>query len=251
MFYFLERFWKQKMFPFIKLLGIYTLYVALIVYSANGMFDSFAFLFSLIAFTMFVKDRYDYFLLFTAIAVTLKYQPGIFLLPLIALGVMKLFQRQSVSSLIRNKAVIAAAGLAVVNSFTAFLSAPFLVQASPEFVMNGVNAFSPHAQISWELQSFAVLLTLTVTLLTAIYLLNKNRLISLSAIFLLLPSFTMPYFQMWYLPSFFIYALIPKQQRTMEVTMIWLIFMMAVLSFGGLAFNPSQVLDNLKRMLNL
>ena len=49
MYYFLERFWKQKMFPFIKLLGIYTLYVALIVYSANGMFDSFAFLFSLIA----------------------------------------------------------------------------------------------------------------------------------------------------------------------------------------------------------
>jgi hypothetical protein len=251
MYYFLERFWKQKMFPFIKLLGIYTLYVALIVYSANGMFDSIAFLFSLVAFTMFVKERYDYFLLFIAIAVTFKYQPGMFLFPLIALGVVKLFQQQSVSSLIRNKAVIAAAGLAVVDALTAFLSAPFLVQASPEFVMNGVNAFSPHAQISWELQSFAVLLTLTVTLLTAIYLLNKNSLISLSAIFLLLPSFTMPYFQMWYLPSFFIYALVPKQQRTMEVTMIWLIFMMAVLSFGGLAFNPYQVLDTMKRLLNL
>jgi hypothetical protein len=56
---------------------------------------------------------------------------------------------------------------------------------------------------------------------------------------------------MWYLPSFFIYALIPKQQRTMEVTMIWLIFMIAVLSFGGLAFNPYQVLDTMKRLLNL
>jgi hypothetical protein len=126
-----------------------------------------------------------------------------------------------------------------------------LMETKPEFVMNGINAFSSHSQIPWALQSFAVLLTLTVTLLFAIYMLNKNPLISLSAIFILLPSFAMPYFQLWYLPFFFVYALIPKQKREMEVTMLWLIFIMVVLSFGGISFNLLHVLDGWKRVLGL
>jgi hypothetical protein len=80
---------------------------------------------------------------------------------------------------------------------------------------------------------------------------NRNPLISLSVIFLLLPSFTMPFFQIWYLPFFFCYALIPQQKRDMEVTMIWLIFMVAVLSFSGISFDPLHVLDGWKRVLGL
>ncbi len=251
LYYFLERFWKQKMFLLLKLLGIYVLYVPLIVYSANGMFDAVPFLFSLIAVNLYLDGRYDYFLLFMALSVTFKYQPVMFFLPLIIVGVLKLFERQRFSSIIKNKAVIAAAVLAVIVVFTAVLSAPFLMETRPEFVMNGINAFSSHTQIPWATQSFAVLLTLTVTLLFAIYLLNKNPLLSLSAIFILLPSFTMPYFQIWYLPFFFAFALIPKKKREADATMLWLIFMVAVLSFGGISFNPLHVLDGWKKVLRL
>jgi hypothetical protein len=250
LYYFLKHFWKQKMNLFLKLLGIYILYFALVIYSANGMFDSIAFLFSIIALTMYLEGRYDYFLLFVAVSVTLKYQAGIFLFPLILMGLLKLFKQYRFSSIIKNKAVIVAAVLAVIDGFTAYLSAPFLLETRPELVMNGVNAFSPHSQVPWALQSFAVLLTLTVTLLSAIYLLHKNSLISLVAIFTLLPSFTMPYFQLWYLPFFFVYALIPKQKKAVEVTMFWLIFVMTILSFGGLSYNPLQFLDNLKKALS-
>ena len=120
----------------------------------------------------------------------------------------------------------------LISAFTAYLSAPFLMQTRPEFIMNGINAFAPHSQISWTLQSFYVLLTLAVTLVYAFYMLNKNSLLSLSALFLLLPSFTLPYFQDWYLPFIFVYVLIPQRKKELEATIVWLIFMVAVLSFG-------------------
>jgi hypothetical protein len=251
LYYFLERFWKQKMFPFLKLLGIYAIYIPLVVYAANGMFDAVPFLFSLIAISMYLTERYDYFLLFMAVSVTFKYQPAIFLLPLMIMGVLKLFEQQGFSRIVRNKAVITAAVLAGVAVFTAVSSVPFLIETKPEFVMNGVNAFSSHAQIPWALQSFAVLLTLAVTLIFAVYMHKRNPLISLAAIFILLPSFTMPFFQIWYLPFFFGYALIPQQKRHMEVTMLWLLFIMSVLAFGLISFNPLHVLDGWKRVLGL
>ena len=249
LYYFLERFWKQKMFPFLKLLGIYAIYISLIVYSANGMFDAVPFLFSLIALNLYLDGRYDYFLLFVALSATFKYQPAIFMFPLIIMGVLKLFEQHGVSRIIRNKAVIAATALAVITGFTAVLSVPFLMETTPEFVMNGISAFSSHSQIPWALQLFVVLLTLAVTLLFAIYMRKKNLLLSLSAIFILLPSFTMPYFQFWYMPFLFGYALIPKQKREMEITILWLIFIVAVLSFGGVSFDPLKVLDGWKGVL--
>jgi hypothetical protein len=251
LYYFLARFWTQKMFPLLKLVGIYTLYVPLIVYSANGMFDAVPFLFSLIALTLFMEGRYDYFLLFMALSLTFKYQPAIFLMPLIIMGALKLFERHGFSSIIRNKAAITATILAVISVFTAVLSAPFLIATKPEFMMNGINAFSSQSQMSWALQTFAVLLTLTVTLLFAVYIRNKNPLLSFSALFLLLPSFTMPFFQIWYVPFLFGYALIPQKKREMELTLVWLIFMTAMLSFGGVSFNPLNVVDGWKRVLGL
>jgi hypothetical protein len=251
LYYFLARYWKQQVFPFLKLVGVYAMYIPLIVYTANGMFDAIPLLFSLIAIDMFLTERYDYFLLFMAVSVMLKYQAAIFLLPLIIMGVLKLFEKHQLSSIIRNKAVIAAALLEVVCVFTAVASAPYLMETKPEFVMNGINAFSPHAQITWEMQAFAVLSTLAVTLLFAVYMLKRNPLISLSALFLLLPLFTMPFFQIWYLPFFFGYALLPQKKRDMELTMIWLVFIMAVLGFGGISFNPINVLDGWARVLGL
>jgi hypothetical protein len=251
LYYFLARFWTQKMFLLLKLVGIYTIYVSLIVYSANGMFDAVPFLFSLIALTLFIEGRYDYFLLFMALSLTFKYQPAIFLMPLIIMGALKLFERHGFSSIIRNKAAITATVLAAISVFTAVLSAPFLIATKPEFMMNGINAFSSQSQMSWALQTFAVLLTLTVTLLFAVYIRNKNPLLSFSALFLLLPSFTMPYFQIWYVPFLFGYALIPQKKREKELTLVWLIFMTAMLSFGGVSFNPLNVVDGWKRVLGL
>jgi len=251
LYYFLERFWTQKMFPFLKLLGVYAMYIPLIVYAANGMYDAVPFLLALIAIEMYLNERFDYFLFFMAVSVFLKYHAVIFLLPLIIIGVLKLFEQHRLSSIIRNKAIIAGAFLTGVAGFTAVASAPYLMETKPEFMMNGVNAFSSHAQITWETQAFAVLSTLAVTLLFAVYMQKRNPMISFSAVFILLSMFTMPFFQMWYLPFFFGYALIPQQKRDMEVTMLWLLFIMAVLSFGGISFNPMHILDGWQRVLGL
>jgi hypothetical protein len=249
--YFLLNFWNQKIFPLLKLVGVYTLYVPLIIYSANGMFDAVPFLFSLIALPFYFAERYDYFLLFMALSLTFKYQPSIFLFPLIMMGVLKFFEKHKPSSIIRNKTAVAALILAVLSGFTAILSAPFLSSARSDLVLNGVNAFSSHSQLPWVTQSFAVLLTLAVTVLFAVYMLKRNPLLSISALFILVPSFTMSYLQIWYLPFIFVYALIPQQKREGEVTLLWLIFMIAMLSFGGVAFNPLHVLDGWRKLLGL
>jgi hypothetical protein len=249
--YFLLNFWKQKIFPLLKLVGVYTIYVPLIIYSANGMFDAVPFLFSLIALPFYFAERYDYFLLFMALSLTFKYQPIIFMFPLIIMGLLKLFEKHKPSSIIRNKIAVAALTLAVLSGFTAILSAPFLSSARSDLVLNGVNAFISHSQLPWVTQSFAVLLTLAVTVVFAVYMLKRNPLLSISALFILVPSFTMPYLQIWYLPFIFVYALIPQQRRDKEVTLLWLIFMIAMLSFGGVAFNPLHVLDGWRKLLGL
>ena len=77
---------------------------------------------------------------------------------------------------------------------------------------------------------------MAATVAYALYMLNKNPLLSLSALFLLLPSFLLPYFQNWYLPFIFLYALIPQQKKEPDATVFWLIFMVAVLAFSGTNF---------------
>jgi hypothetical protein len=249
LYFFLKNFLKKNMTLLLKLVGVYIIYVTLIVYAADGMFDSVAFLFSLFALYMFMTERYDYFFLLVAFSVFFKYEAGIFLLPLIIVGLIKLFQTNRLSSLLRNKAVIAGAIFGFVSIVTAYLSAPYFLATGPQLIMNGINAFSSNTQISWAVQSFSVLLTLAVTLAYAVYMLNKNSLLSLSALFLLLPSFMLPYFQNWYLPFIFIYVLITQQKKELEVTMLWLIFMIFMLSFAGTSFNPLQILNGLKLLL--
>ena len=251
LYFFLKNFLKKDLVWLLKALGVYIIYVTLVIYAADGMFDSVAFLFSLLALSMFMTERYDYFFLLVAVSVFFKYQAGIFLLPLIIVGLMKLFEKNRLGSLLRNKTVVAGAALGIVSVFTATLSAPYFLATGPQLIMNGINAFSPNSQISWTLQSFSVLLTLAATLAFAVYMLNKNSLLSLSALFMLLPSFMLPYFQNWYLPFIFIYVLIPQQKKELEVTMLWLLFMIVVLSFGGVSFNPLQIFGDLKSLLKL
>jgi hypothetical protein len=249
LYFFLKNFLKKDMALLLKLVGVYIIYVSLVVYAADGMFDSVAFLLSLFALYMFMTERYDYFFLLVAVSVFFKYQAGIFLLPLIIVGLIKLFQTNKLNSLLRNKAVIAGAIFGFASIFTAYLSTPYFLATDPQLIMNGINAFSSNTQITWTLQSFSVLLTLAVTIAYAVYMLNKNSLLFLSALFLLLPSFMLPYFQNWYLPFIFIYALIPQQKKELEVTMLWLIFMIFMLSFGSISFNPLQILNGLEHLV--
>jgi len=251
LYFFLKVFLKRELDVSWKLVGVYIIYMALMVYAADGMFDSVAFIFSLFAVTMLLSERYDAFFVLIAASVFVKYQTGIFLLPLIAVGILKLLQQEKLSSLTRNKAVILGFILFAVSLSTAYLSAPYLIQTRPELIMNGVNAFSQNAQVPWGVQSLAVLLTLTATLSYVFYMRNRNLLLSLSALFLLFPSFTLPYFQNWYIPYIFIYILIPQPKRDIKATMLWLIFMIAVLSFGGSAFDPSRIIDNIRTTLNI
>ena len=158
LFFFLKSFVKKNLHLFWKLVGLYIIYVTLVIYAAGGMFDSIPFIFSLFAVTMFLSERYDYFFLLIGISVFLKYQAGIFLLPLIIVGLLKLIERNKPGLLLRNKAVIAGAVFMLISAFTAYLSAPFLSQTRPELIMNGINAFASHTQISWTLQFAYILL---------------------------------------------------------------------------------------------
>jgi len=251
LFFFLRAFLKKNLHLFWKLVGLYIMYVTLVIYAAGGMFDSFPFIFSLFAVTMFLSERYDYFFLLLGISVFLKYQAGIFLLPLIIVGLLKLIERNKPGLLLRNKVVIAGAVFMLFSAFTAYLSAPFLSQTRPELIMNGINAFASHTQLSWTLQFTFILLTLAATLAYAFFMLNKNSLLSLSALFLLLPSFTLPYFQNWYIPYFFVYILIPQRKTELGVTMIWLIIMIALLAFSGMPLLPQQIVNNIQSMLKI
>jgi len=247
---FLERYFKKDMFLLLKLIGVYIIYVSLVTYAVDGMFDSVAFLFSLVAIFMFMSERYDYFFLLVTVSIFFKYQAGIFLFPLIIVGLIRLFQTNKFSALLRNKAVVAGFVFGFASIFTAYLSIPYLMATGPQLIMNGVNAFSSNSQIVWSLQSSSVLLMLAVTIAYSVYMLNKNSLLSISALFLLLPSFILPYFQNWYLPFIFIYILIPQKKRELEMTMLWLIFMIFMLSFGGVAFSPSQIFSGFSALLN-
>lgn len=251
LYFFLKFFWKKEIDLPWKLVGVYVIYIALVIYAANGMFDAVPFLFSIFALGMFLTKRYDYFILLVSVSIMLKYQAGIFLLPLILVSLLELFRVSGFKGILKSKVVLVGAVLAFISLFTAYLSAPFLLETRPQLIMNGINAFNSHSQISWWLQSTAVLLTLAVTLIYAFYMLKKNSLMSLASIFLLLPSYTMPYVQNWYLPFLFIYILLPTRKKELAATMLWLIFMIGMLSFGGASFNPLQVLSNLKTILKL
>jgi hypothetical protein len=235
-YFFLKVFVKKDMTLILKLLGVYIIYVTLVAYAADGMFESVAFLFALFAVYMFITERYDYFFLLVTISTFFKYEAAIFLFPLIIVGLIRLVQKNNLRRLLKNKAIVAGLILGLVSIFTAYLSAPYLLSGNSQLIMNGINAFSSNTHIAWVNQSFFVLLTLGATISYAVYMLNKNSLLSLSALFLLLPSFLMPYIQNWYFPFIFVYALIPQQKKELNVTVFWLGFMITILAYSGTNF---------------
>jgi hypothetical protein len=230
------------------LVGVYIIYMSLVVFAADGMFDAVPFLFGLLAVLSFLSERYDVFLFWVGVSILFKYQVAIFLFPLVLIAIVMLLEKSRIRDLVRDKFVVFAAVFAVVSGVTAYLSLPYLLNTRAELVMNGINAFSPNAQINWPLQSTAVLLTLAGTLIYAVYMLNRNKLLSLSAVFLLLPSFLLPYFQNWYLPYLFVYVLIPERKNEFTATLIWMIFMVVVLSYGGSSFNPDLLASHFEAM---
>jgi hypothetical protein len=248
LYFILSAYLKKNSHLFWKIAGLYIIYVSLVLYAAGGMYDSIAFLFALLAVTMFLGEHYDYFILLIGVSIFFKYQAGIFLLPIIIVGLMKMLEKNNLGSFIRNKAVFIGIVLLVISGFTAYLSAPFMMQTRTELVMNAINAFAPHSKFAWNYQAAGILITLAVTLIYAAYMLNKNSFLSLSAIFLLLPSFILPYFQYWYIPYIFVYALIPQRKKEFEVTILWLIFMLLMLCFSG---NPIQFLGSFQTIPKL
>jgi hypothetical protein len=241
LYFFLIVYLKKNSHLFWKIAGLYIVYVSLVLYAAGGMYDSVAFLFALIAVTMFLRGRYDYFILLIGVSIFFKYQAGIFLLPLIIVGLLKFIEKNNLRTFIRNKAGIIGLILLGASGFTAYLSAPFMLQTRTELVMNAINAFAPHSKFTWNYQVAGILITLVATLIYAAYMFNKNKSLSFSAIFLLLPSFMLPYFQYWYIPYVFVYALIPQRKKELEATILWLIFMIVMLSFSG---NPIQFFNS-------
>jgi hypothetical protein len=249
--------WSQKRLEIsdniqfiLKLIGVYIIYTTLIVFAADGMFDSVAFVFALFAITALLVERYDAFFLLMGVSVFFKYQTAIFLMPLIVFGFLRLLQTKKFG-LLRNKFFLGGLVFFAVSASTAILSAPYLAGTRPELVMNSINAFMPNAQIPWSLQSSAVLLTLAATLVYVLYIYKKNPLLSMSALLLLAPSFLLPFFQNWYIPFIFSYILIPRGKKETVATSIWLIFIIVVLSFGASAFNPVGIIDNLRQTLRI
>jgi hypothetical protein len=234
---FLKYFWKQDLDLVPKFVGVLIMYWGLVYFAANGMFDSVAFIFSLFAVLMFVSGRYDVFFLLITLSISFKYQAGIFLLPLIIIAVIKIVGANKLLALLKNKFVLVGVSLAALSGFTAYLSLPYFLSTRPELSMNGINAFLTHPEIPWLTQSFFVLLTLFVTVALSLYMLKRNALISLSVIFLLIPVFMMPFFQNWYIPFVFVYALIPQPKKDLAITVGWLAFIIFMVAFGGISFS--------------
>jgi hypothetical protein len=213
------------------------MYWGLVYFAANGMFDSVAFIFSLAAVIMFLYGRFDVFFLLMALSISFKYQAGIFMLPIIILVIIMLLRKNRLGTLLKNKFVLIGIALTALSGYTAYLSLPYFLNTRAELSMNGINAFLSHPQIPWATQAFFVLVTLAVTVAFSIYMFKRNALISLSAIFLLIPVFTLPFFQNWYMPFVFIYALIPQPKKELTITIAWLAFIIFMVAFGGISFS--------------
>jgi hypothetical protein len=245
LYFFLKHYLKEPMCPALKWVGAAIIYVALVLYAADGMFDSVAFLFSLLAVIMFMRGRLDRFYLFIAVSIFFKYQMAIFLFPLIVVGILMLLKNNRLGRLLRNWAVVLGTVLLLVCCVTAYMSASYIADTRPEMIMNGINAFSHRPEIPWLTQASAVLFTLAATVTYALYMLNRNRLLSLSALFLLLPSFFLSFFQNWYIPFVFVNILFVQSRKEGSATMLWLCVLIGVLYLGGLTFNFEQILGNI------
>ena len=128
LYFFLKSFLKKIYICFWKTCRSLHHLCFLVIYAADGMFDSVAIhVFSFCLNDVFESERYDYFFLLVGVSVFFKYQAGIFLFPLIIVGLLSFSRKTSWTVLLRNKAVITWHTLLVIMRFYCLFECAFLV----------------------------------------------------------------------------------------------------------------------------
>ena len=75
------------------MLGVYIIYVTLVAYAADGLFDLRRLHLLLFAIYMFLTEHYDYFFLLVAASVFFKYEAGTSFCSLLSWGLARLLQK--------------------------------------------------------------------------------------------------------------------------------------------------------------
>jgi len=249
-YYFANHFSRKPLRRLVKYSAVYCFCFLLILYSANGMFDAIPLLFSLISVIEFVKNHYSKSVIYATVATFFKYQAAIVLVPLMLIALIRLHKDVGLYDMARKIWLPFTLILVSVEAYTAYLNIPFMMRARPELIMNSVYLFGPHAQLPWQTRFFAIFSTLALTIIIALYLLRKGGAISSLLLFYsFLPFFTMAYFQPWYFPYFYIYALIPERTNLVNVVVLWLVATSLIISLGYFRYDPLWMAELIRRSL--
>ncbi|MFB0544934.1 MAG: hypothetical protein ACETVN_04415, partial [Asgard group archaeon] len=249
-YYFTKHFSGKPLRRLVKYAGVYSFCFLLILYSANGMFDAIPLLFSLISLIEFVKNHYSKSVIYATVAAFFKYQAAIVLVPLILIALIRLYKDVDLYDMARKIWLPLTLTLVSVEAYTAYLNIPFMIRARPELIMNAIYLFGPHAQLPWQTRFFAIFSTLALTITIVLYLLRKGGAISsLLLFYTFLPFFSMAYFQPWYFPFFFIYALIPERTSLVNVVVLWLVAISLIISLGYFRYDPLWMGELIRRAL--
>lgn len=249
-YYFIKHFSGKPLRRLVKYSGIYAFCFLLIMYSANGMFDAIPLLFSLMSVIEFVKNHYSKSVIYATVAAFFKYQAAIFLIPLTLIALIRLYKDVGLYDAAKKIWLPFTLILVSVEAYTTYLNIPFMMRARPELTMNGIYLFGPHAQIPWQTRFFAIFSTLAFAIIIVLYLLRKGGTISSLLLFYsFFPFFTMAYFQPWYFPYFYIYALIPERASLVNVVVLWLVVISLIISLGYCRYDPLWMTELIRRSL--
>lgn len=249
-YYFTKHFSGKPLRRLVKYSALYCFCFFLILFSANGMFDAIPILFSLISLIEFVKNHYSKSVIYGTVAAFFKYQAAIVLVPLMLIALINLYKNVGLYDMARKIWLPFTFILVSVEAYTAYLNIPLMMRARPELIMNAVYLFGPHAQLSWQTRLSAIFSTLALTIIMAFYLLRKGGQInSLLLFYTFFPFFTMAYFQPWYFPYFYIYALIPERTSLVNVIVLWLVAISLIISLGYFRYDPLWMADFIRRVL--
>jgi len=249
-YYFTKNFSGKPLRRLVKYAGVYGFCFFLILYSVNGMFDAIPLLFSLISVIEFEKNRYSRSVIYGTVAAFFKYQAAIVLVPLMLIALIRLYKDVGLYDMARKIGLPFTLILVSVEAYTAYLNIPFMARARPELIMNSIYLFGPHAQLPWQTRFFAIFSTLALTMIIVLYLLRKGgQISSLLLFYAFLPFFTMAYFQPWYFPYFYIYALIPERTSLVNVVVLWLVATSLIISLGYFRYDPLWMAELIRRAL--
>jgi len=249
-YHFTKHFSGKPLGRLVKYTGLCGFCFFLILYSANGMFDSIPLLFSLVSVIEFVKNHYSKSVIYAIVAASFKYQAAIVLAPLMLIALIRLYKDVGLCDIAKKTGLPFTLILVSVEAYTVYLNAPFIMRTRPELIMNSIYLFGPHAQLPWQTRFFAIFSTLALTLIIALHMLRKGGNINSSLLFYaLLPFFTMAYFQPWYFPYFYIYALIPERASQVNFVVLWLVAISLILSLGYFKYDLLWMAELIRRAL--